>query len=479
MSGIFGVISKKDCSQDLVYGVDYHSHLGSEYGGIAISGEEGFFRRIHNISQSQFKSKFYDETENVKGDRGIGVVSDSDEQPIFQNSKLGSFCIVTNGNLANSKILTDKIFEDGITLSEVTKGGINMTELVAKIIARESCFISGIEKLFDLIDGACSLLIVNDDGIYAARDRLGCSPLVVGKKDSSWAVTTETAAFHNLGFEVVKYLEPGEIVLINKDGLTLKSEPRDDMQICSFLWIYTGFPASNYEGINVEIARERSGRLLAKRDKDLKPDLVCGVPDSGTAHAIGYAMESKVPFRRPLVKYTPGYGRSYTPSNQSRRDLIATMKLIPIRDVIDGNKIVLCEDSIVRGTQLKNFTITKLWNSGASEVHVRVASPPLMFPCKYNVSTRTTGELVARRAIKDIEGKDVDDVTEYLDSTTDKYSKMVDWVKKDTGVSSLRYQAMDDMVEAIGLPKEKLCLQCWTGKCSKLLCKNKGNTIVV
>ena len=476
MSGIFGVISKKDCSQDLIYGVDYHSHLGAEYGGIAISREDGFFRRIHSIRQNQFKSKFYDEIEGVKGDKGIGVVSDSDEQPIFQNSKLGPFCIVTNGNLVNAESLTQKMFEEGITLSEVTNGNVNMTEIVAKLIAKESDFVSGIEKLFNLIDGACSLLIVNEGGIYAARDRVGYSPLVVGKKDSSWAVTTETTAFHNLGFKVVKYLEPGEIVFIDKDGMALKSEPRDDMQICSFLWMYTGFPASNYEGINVEIARERSGALLAQGDKDLKPDLVCGVPDSGTAHAVGYAMESKVPFRRPLVKYTPGYGRSYTPANQSMRDLVATMKLIPVSDIIKGNKIVLCEDSIVRGTQLKNFTITKLWNSGASEIHVRVASPPLMFPCKYNISTRTTRELVARRAIRDIEGQDLDDVSEYLNPETDKYNKMVDWVKEDTGVDSLRYQTIEDMIKAIGLPREKLCLYCWNGKCPKKIKSEVGNS---
>jgi amidophosphoribosyltransferase len=464
MSGIFGVISKRDCSQDLIYGVDYHSHLGAEYGGIAISKKDGFFRRIHSIRQSQFKSKFYDEIENIKGDRGIGVVSDSDEQPIFQNSKLGSFCIVTNGNLVNAPALAKEMFEYGITLSEVTNGSINMTELVAKLIARESCFVSGIEKLFDLIEGACSLIIVNEDGLYAARDRIGYSPLVVGKKESAWAVTTETAAFHNLGFEIVKYLQPGEIVLLDKDNLIPKSKPRDNMRICSFLWMYTGFPASNYEGINVEIVRERSGALLAKRDKGLKLDLVCGVPDSGTAHAVGYAMESKVPFRRPLVKYTPGYGRSYIPFNQSMRDLVATMKLIPIIDIIKGNKIVLCEDSIVRGTQLKNFTITKLWSSGAAQVHVRVASPPLMFPCKYNISTRTTKELVARRAIRDIEGMDIDNVSDYLDPNSEKYNKMVDWIRKDTQVNSLRYQTMEDMIKAIGLPKERLCLYCWNGK---------------
>ncbi|MDD5613751.1 MAG: amidophosphoribosyltransferase [Candidatus Omnitrophica bacterium] len=467
MSGIFGVISSGNCCSELCYGVDYHSHLGTEYGGVAVLGKDGFNRRIHSIAQSQFKSKFYDEIKSIDGNSGIGVISDFDEQPIFQNSKLGPFCVVTNGQVVNDKDLADKMFKDGITFSEVTRGGINMTELVAKLIAKEDCFVSGIEKLFDTIKGACSLLILNKDGIYAARDRLGYSPLVVGKKGSAWAVTTESAAFINLGFEIVKYLEPGEIVLLNEQGLFNKSAGKDDMQICSFLWIYTGFPASCYEGINVEIVRERSGTLLAKGDKNLKADLACGVPDSGTAHAIGYAMESGIPFRRPLVKYTPGYGRSYTPPTQELRDLIATMKLISIESIIRNNRIVLCEDSIVRGTQLKGFTIVKLWSAGATEIHVRVACPPLMFPCKYNISTRTTKELAARRAIRDIEARDVKDISDYLNPDSEKYKAMLNWLAKDTNVTTLRYQKLSDMIKAIGLPAEKLCLQCWIGDCSR------------
>ncbi|HEO63960.1 MAG TPA: amidophosphoribosyltransferase [Candidatus Omnitrophica bacterium] len=474
MSGIFGVISKSNCCGDLCHGVDYHSHLGTEYGGIAVLGKDGFSRRIHSINQSQFKSKFYEEIKSIEGDSGIGVISDFDEQPIFQNSKLGPFCIVTNGRIVNNRDLADKMFKDGITFSEVTRGGINMTELTAKLIAREDCFVSGIEKLFDTIKGACSLLILNQDGIYAARDKLGYSPLVVGRKGSAWAVTTESAAFINLGFEIVKYLEPGEIVLLNKHGFFNKNAGKDNMQICSFLWIYTGFPASCYEEINVEVVRERSGALLAKGDKNLKADLVCGVPDSGTAHAIGYAMESGVPFRRPLVKYTPGYGRSYTPPIQELRDLIATMKLVSIESIIKNNRIVLCEDSIVRGTQLKGFTIVKLWNAGATEIHVRIACPPLMFPCKYNISTRTTKELAARRAIRDIEAKDIEDLSEYLNPDSEKYKAMINWLTKDINVTTLRYQKLSDMVKAIGLPDEKLCLQCWIGdKRTKSGCTEK------
>jgi amidophosphoribosyltransferase len=298
-------------------------------------------------------------------------------------------------------------------------------------------------------------------------DRFGYTPLVVGKSCDAWAVTAETSAFPNNEFEVVKHIEPGEIVLINEDGIAQKRPGTDTNQICAFLWIYTGFPASNYEGINVETAREKCGRCLAKRDKDIEVDVVSGVPDSGFAHGLGYAMESGKPFRRPLVKYTPGYGRSYTPPSQQKRDLIAKMKLIPIKEVIESNSIVVCEDSIVRGTQLKNFTIKKLWDCGAKQIHIRPACPPLMFPCRFNLSTRSIHELAARKAIRSLEGSDPEDVSEYTDHNSDKYKRMVEWIASDLGVTTLRYQAVGDMVKAIGRPKEKLCLYCWTGKCPK------------
>jgi amidophosphoribosyltransferase (EC 2.4.2.14) len=320
--------------------------------------------------------------------------------------------------------------------------------------------------MFDLIDGSCSLLLLGREGVYAARDRVGYTPLTIGKKKNSWAVTSESCAFSNLEFETVKNLLPGEIVLLTQNGIVDKAAGRKYEQICTFLWIYTGFPASNYEDINVEVVRERSGAFLARRDKDINVDVVCGVPDSGTSHAIGYAMESKKPFRRPLVKYTPGYGRSYTPPVQEIRDLIARMKLIPIKEIIQGNRIVVCEDSIVRGTQLKNFTVNKLWDCGAKEVHVRPACPPLMFPCRFCLSTRSIHELVARRAIKALEGRDIDDIREYLDSTSKKYQAMIDWIARDLEVSTLRYQTIEDMVRAVGLPREKLCLYCWNGECS-------------
>ncbi|MGE4357917.1 MAG: amidophosphoribosyltransferase [Candidatus Omnitrophota bacterium] len=465
MSGIFGVISQNDCQEILYHGIDYHSHLGTEYGGIAILGKDKEFKRqIHNISYSQFKAKFYEDIKSVKGNKGIGVISSLDEQPIYLRAKLGTFCIVTNGFIDNKEHLASYLMDKGISFSETSKGTINETELVAKLVSLGDDIVNGIENVFSLIEGSCSLLILSEEGIYAGRDRLGYTPLVIGKKDDAWAVTTETSAFPNLGFEIVKYLEPGEIVLINESGMVPKVGGGDKKQICAFLWIYTGFPASNYEGINVELVRERCGRLLAKRDRNIKIDLVTGVPDSGIGHALGYAMESGKPYRRPLVKYTPGYGRSYTPPSQETRDLIARMKLIPIREIIEDKSIVVCEDSIVRGTQLKNFTIKKLWDNGAKEVHIRVACPPLMFPCKFNFSTRTINELAARRAIRHLEGKDVEDISRYLDNNSSQYQKMVEWIAKDLEVTTLRYQTLDDMIEAIGLPRDKLCLYCWTGE---------------
>jgi len=466
MSGIFGVVSKKDCANTLFYGVDYHSHLGTEYGGIAIFGDE-FKRQIHNISQSQFKSKFYEDYKHMKGNKGIGVISAFDEQPIYLNSRFGPFCIVTNGMVENKEELVKDLLNKGVSFAEVSKDVVNETELIAKLINQGKDIIDGIEKVFSSIRGSCSLLLLTREGIYAARDKVGYTPLVVGQRGDDFALTSETCAFVNNDFKVVKYLEPGEIVFIKESGLEQKKSGRSLKQTCAFLWIYTGFPASSYENINTEVVRERCGRFLAKGDKDMGVDVVSGVPDSGIAHAIGYAIESGKPYRRPLVKYTPGYGRSYIPPSQETRDLVAKMKLISIKEIIEGNRIVVCEDSIVRGTQLKNFTVKKLLEAGAKEVHVRPACPPLMFPCKFNLSTRTTSELAARKAIKDIEGHDLDDVTEYVDCKSAKYKKMVDWIARYLGVTTLRYQSIDDMVEAIGLPKSKLCLYCWTGKCSE------------
>jgi amidophosphoribosyltransferase len=478
MSGIFGVVSKENCTETLFYGTDYHSHLGTEYGGMAVLGED-FTRQIHDLSQSQFKSKFYYDHMRMKGNKGIGVISAFDEQPIYLNSKFGPFCIATNGIVENAEELAGQLLRKGISFSEVSKKAVNTTELVAKLVSQGNDLIDGIEKMFDVIKGSCSLLLLNRAGIYAARDRFGYTPLTVGRRQDAWAVTTETSAFPNNGFEITKNIEPGETVLISEDGIVQRKLNRQRVnQICAFLWIYTGFPASDYEGVNVEIVRERCGCYLAKRDKDIDVDVVSGVPDSGFAHGLGYAMESGKPFRRPLVKYTPGYGRSYTPPSQQTRDLIAKMKLIPIKEVIEGNSIVVCEDSIVRGTQLKNFTIKKLWDCGAREIHVRAACPPLMFPCRFNLSTRSIHELAARKAIHSLEGHHPKDVSDYMNHDSEKYRRMVEWIARDLGVTTLRYQTVDDMVKAIGRAREKLCLYCWTGECHKRAYPKSARPIV-
>ncbi len=464
MSGVFGVVSKENCTKDLFYGVDYHSHLGTQRGGLAVYNSETkkIYRKIHDITQSQFKSKFFDDYKDMKGASGIGVISDMDSQPLIISSLFGTFGIVTAGFIENSQELAFYLQNEGLSFTEMDDGVLNTTEIIGKLITRGDNIVNGIEKMFDKIKGSVSILLLTEEGIYAARDKLGHTPLVVGKRENSHVVVSETCSLYNLGYKIEKYLRPGDIVLLTSNGLASQKDSKSRNQICSFLWIYTGNPASSYEGISVEGVRERTGKCLAKND-NIEVDFASGVPDSGTAHGIGYAMGAGIPFRRPLVKYSSGYGRSYTPPSQEIRDMVATMKLIPVKEVIKGNRMVLCEDSIVRGTQLKNFTVQKLWDNEAKEVHIRVACPPLMFPCKYILSTRTTQELAARRAIKALEGSDIEDVSNYIDSSSENYHEMVEWIKNDLGVTSLRYQSLDDMVKAIGLPKESLCLYCWCG----------------
>jgi len=461
MSGIFGIISKKNCTDLLLYGTDYHSHMGTEYGGMAVYGNR-FHHSIHDISKSQFKSKFFDDYKEMQGHMGIGVISDRDPQPLIIGSKFGTFAIAMAGLVENADELALELLQDGETFGEMSSGGINSVELISKMITRGDTLPEGIESIYDRIKGSVSTLLLKKEGIYAARDRLGRTPLVIGEREGEYAIATETCSFLNLGFRITKYLTPGEIVLVTPSGLEEKSVGKKTNQICAFLWIYTGYPASSYEGISVELVRERCGKFLAKNDY-VKADLVSGVPDSGVGHAIGYSMESGLPYRRSLVKYTPGYGRSYTPPSQEIRDLVATMKLIPIKEIICGNRIILCEDSIVRGTQLKNYTVKKLWECGAKEVHVRPACPPLMFPCRFALSTRSIEELAAQKAIRAIEGKNLEDVREYIDNQSGKHQQMVEWIRKELGVTTLRYQRIDDMVESIGLLKENLCLYCWIG----------------
>jgi amidophosphoribosyltransferase len=463
MSGLFGVAAQDDCRDTLFYGTDYQSHLGTEFGGLAVAGESAIVRVIHTLHNHQFKSRFYEDYKVTHGRVGIGVISADEPQPMMLNSRFGEFAVCLDGNIANRDQLARELLAAGDTFSDPYKGKVNSAELIAKLISRGDSLLDGIQKMHERIQGSVSLLLLTRDGLYAARDRFGHNPLVVGERAGALAVATESSAFPNLGFAIRKFLQPGEIVHLTPDGLAQRAPGSDRCQICAFLWIYTGFPASHYEGTNVEIVRERCGRRLAEGDA-AEADLAAGVPDSGTAHAIGYAMGRGIPYRRPLVKYTAGYGRSYTLPSQEIRDLVAKMKLVPITEVIRGSRIVICDDSIVRGTQFRNFTVQKLWENGARAVHVRIACPPLMFPCRYNVSTRSLDELAARRAIRAIEGDAAVDVGDYLDPASDKHRRMVAWIANDLGVTSLKYLTAADIVEAIGLPREKLCLYCWTGQ---------------
>jgi amidophosphoribosyltransferase len=462
MSGLFGIVSSGNCSETLFYGTDYHSHMGTEMSGLVVVGNR-IHRRIRDIRLAQFKSKFANEYKAMTGRIGIGVISDFDPQPILISTHFGEFAVATMGRILNADELVQELHKQGTAFSEISEAGINRTEIVARLISRGKNPVDGICHALERIEGSCSLLLVTRNSLYAARDNLGRSPLVLGRRGGDWGVASESCAFGNMGFQIERDLEPGEILRIEPDSVETMRNGFDREQICAFLWVYTGYPASSYDGISVESVRERCGRSLARSDA-VEADFAAGVPDSGTGHAIGYAMEAGIPYRRPLVKYTPGYGRSYTPPSQEIRDLVAEMKLIPVRDVIKDRRIVLCEDSIVRGTQLKNLTVQKLWENGAREVHIRPACPPLMFPCKFLLSTRHIHELAARKAIAALEGRDIEDVHAYLDESSPKYRAMVDWIERDLNVTTLRYQSLNDMVDAIGLPRNRLCLYCWNGR---------------
>ena len=467
MGGLFGVVSDSDCPKTLFYGTDYHSHLGTENAGMAVFGENGFCKKIHSISQAQFKSRFFDDYKSMNGHIGIGVIDDDSPQPLIFRSKFGTFAIVVTGLIENCENLTEELLSDGIAFGERAGGRANFAELAAKIINRSESIEDGIRRMQDAMEGSLCTLIMTEKGIYAARDKLGRFPLCIGRgieKKNDLVVATEASSFLNLGFKIESFIGPGEIYFLSSTGEAVqKAPPLPVCKICAFLWIYTGYPSSIYEGIGVESARERCGAAIARND-NVKADFVAGVPDSGVGHALGYAMESGLPFRRPLVKYTPGYGRSYTPPSQDIRDLVATMKLSAIHDIVYNNRMVICDDSIVRGTQLKNLTLKKLWENGAKEIHVRPACPPLLFHCKFGSSTRSLSELAARRAILDIEGCDIEDVSEYLDYGSVKYLKMLEWIRQDINATSLAYLEIEEMVKAIGLPREKLCLYCWRGE---------------
>jgi len=464
MGGLFGVVSKKDCVSDLFYGTDYHSHLGTKRGGLAVNNPDGFIRFIRNIENAQFRSKFELDIPKMYGSKGIGIISDYEDQPLLIHSHLGKYAIVTVAAIQNADELAKKAFSKRkIHFSEMGEGEINPTELVATLINQEMTFEDGIKNAQEVIEGSCSLLILTEKGVYAARDKLGRTPVVLGEKEGSFAVTLETCAFPNLGFEIKKYLGPGEVVLITEEGVEQKKPPGEKMQICGFLWVYFGYPASSYEGINVETVRNRCGAALASKDT-VKIDFVAGIPDSGTGHGLGYASEARIPFKRPFVKYTPTWPRSFMSEDQAVRDLVAKMKLIPISDIIEDKRLLFCEDSIVRATQLKD-TIQRLYDFGALEVHMRPACPPLTYGCKFLNFSRSRSELdlASRTAIKELEGEDSKNLDEYSKADSEKHKAMVEKIRQRLKLTTLKYQRLEDLVQAIGLPKEKLCTYCWDG----------------
>ena len=463
MGGLFGVVTRGDCIQDLFFGTDYHSHLGTRRGGLAVKESDRLRKAIHNIENVPFRSKFEDDIPKFHGRRGIGVISDFEDQPLIIGSHLGTYAIATVGRVNNLADLAIRASKRGVHFSEMSRTGINPTELVASLINEGGTFTEGIQNVQDKVEGSCTLLLLTEEGLYAARDRFGRTPIVLGEKPGGYAVALETCAFPNLGFTISRYLGPGEIVRITEDGIEQTKAPENRMQICGFLWVYYGYPATSYEGINVEAVRYRCGAALARRD-DVEIDIVAGIPDSGTGHAIGYANEAGIPYSRPFVKYTPTWPRSFLPQDQNLRNLIAKMKLIPIRDLVQGQRLLFAEDSIVRGTQLQD-TIQRLFDAGAREVHMRPACPPLMHGCKFLNFSQSKSELdlAARKAVHKIEGRADRLLDEYADPDSEKHRSMVDEIRKQLGLTSLKYQRLPDLVEAIGLPPEKLCTYCWDG----------------
>lgn len=469
MGGFFGVASKEDCVLELFYGVDYHSHLGTRRGGMATYGEGGFNRAIHNIENSPFRTKFDRDVGEMKGYLGIGCISDFEPQPLLIRSKLGSFAITTVGKVNNYEELLNQLYDNAHShFQEMTNGQINVTELIAALICEKDSIVEGIRYVQEIVDGSMTLLLLTKDGIYAARDRYGRTPLVVGKKEGAYCVSFESHAYINLGYTDYKELGPSEIAFVTPDGVETLSPARKEMKICSFLWVYYGYPTSAYEGVNVEEMRYKCGSMLAKRDGDsVHPDMVAGVPDSGIAHAIGYANESGIPYARPFIKYTPTWPRSFMPTNQNQRDLIARMKLIPVQALIENKKLLLIDDSIVRGTQLRETT-EFLYQSGAKEVHVRPACPPLLYGCKYLNFSRSKSELelITRRVIKEREGENCSEeiLREYADPCSKRYEQMIEDIRRKQNFTTLRYHRLDDLLESIGIDPCKICTYCFDGR---------------
>lgn len=464
MGGFFGTVSKAECVTDLFYGTDYNSHLGTKRAGMATYAEgEGFMRSIHNLESSYFRTKFEGELSGFRGKAGIGIISDTDPQPIMINSHLGKFAIVTVAKINNMEELVAEMLQNNMHFSEMSMSKTNQTELVALLIVQGKDFVDGIENVFKKIKGSCSMLILTEDGIIVARDKWGRTSIVIGKKEGAYAATSESSSFPNLDYEIDRYVGPGEIIRMRVDGLEQMRKPNEQMQVCSFLWVYYGFPVSCYEGRNVEEVRFTSGYKMGKTDTS-EVDCVCGIPDSGVGMALGYAEGKGVPYHRAIAKYTPTWPRSFTPSNQSMRSLVAKMKLIPNRSMLQGKRMLFCDDSIVRGTQLRD-NVKILYEYGAKEVHMRIACPPLIYGCPFIgfTSSKSDMELITRRIIKEIEGDENAKLDKYATTDSPEYNALVERICARFGLTSLRFNTLETLIEAIGLPKCKVCTHCFDG----------------
>ena len=465
MGGFFGVASKEDCVFDLFFGIDYHSHLGTRRGGMVVYGENGFDRSIHNIENAPFRTKFDKDIQKMKGNLGIGCISDYEPQPLLVRSHHGTYAITTVSKINNEEELTKKLFENGHShFLEMSGGDINATELIAALINQKANIIEGIHHALEEIDGSVSILLMNQAGIYAARDKYGRTPVAIGKKDDAYCVSFENYAYKNLGYSDYKELGPGEIVVVTDKNCVTLMNPNEEMKICTFLWVYYGYPASSYEGNSVENMRYRCGRKMAQRDT-VKPDIVAGVPDSGIAHAIGYANESGVPFSRPFIKYTPTWSRSFIPTLQSQRNQIAKMKILAVEELIRDKSLLLIDDSIVRGTQLRD-NVQDMFDCGAKEVHIRISCPPLIYPCKFLnfTSSKSEMELITRQVIAKLEGGDPNKNLEaYAKTGSPEYNAMVEEIGKRLKLSSLKFSSIENVVASIGLPKCKICTHCFDG----------------
>jgi len=463
MGGFFGTISKEECINDLYYGTDYNSHMGTKRGGLCTLTENGLRRSIHNLENSYFRTKFEDDLSKFTGKSGIGVISDTDPQPIVINSHLGKYAVVTVAKINNINELEADLISRGNHFSELSSGQTNPTELAALLINEGKTFVEGIENVFNSVQGSCTMLILTEEGLIAARDKVGRIPVVIGKKENAYCVSNEPCGYSNLGYEIEYNLGPGEIVLLKADGFEQIRKPNKKKQICSFLWVYYGYPVSEYEGINVDEVRFVGGCTMAK-DDDLDVDFVSGIPDSGVGHALGYAEGKGVSYKRAIIKYTPTWPRSFTPSRQEQREFIAKMKLIPNKTLLKDKRVIFCDDSIVRGTQLKD-NVNVLYDYGAKEIHMRIACPPLLHACPFLNFTASKShlELITRRIIKRLEGEDDKDLELYQKTDSPQYQKMIDEIRKELNITTLKFNSLENLVAAIGLPKEQLCTHCWDG----------------